>query len=739
MSWFFIVMLGLLLVLGVQNLVVGVSNDAVNFLNSALGSRIAPYWVVMAVASLGVVLGATFSNGMMGIAEKGILLPQYFSYRDLMFIFFGALVTNVLVLDGFNTYGLPTSTTVTFVFSLLGGTLASALMCNHSNGLAASRIIEYFNAVESRSIISELFWSVPTAFIGAALMQYLSRIIFGFNYQQNFKVWGPLWCAISISFIIYYLLFQGFGGASFATDESILFINKHAISILPFMGLAIFGLLYYLYNIKGVNILKIQILAGTFALAMAFAGNNLVNFIGISLCSIRGYNFFTSNPGLDMSVTSAGFLADPMKTPTVYLLTAGLFIVLTIWLSKKAKTVTHTELQLSRQASGYEIFKASFLSRVTVNASLTIGRWMRQLLPQKAAAFIDSRYQTKLTDLGHLSRPSFDPIRASVNLTVSTILISAATSRTIPISTTYITFMAAMGSSLADGAWNRENAGNRVSGVIYVFVGWLLTALLAFSIGFLVVLVMQKTGSIGVAILLAAGIAIMAYLHYKHKQFERLRDKEEKNLQFNTLLTNKRVGEQALTILNDTATQSRDIFQGLINTLAFGDRMQARKIKKETLQIHKNYEILRDNIENVVRHSPKDINGTGKIYVQTILGVGELSNIVRNIAVPCLEYAEQMHPSLNPAQLNELQAIFAQVSSFVGQLEPSPNLEKMLELGQQIEERIAENKQAQLNLIKTEGQSVKSGILYLKLLSMFQNFTEKTSEIAAMQSGLTIR
>ena len=509
--------------------------------------------------------------------------------------------------------------------------------------------------------------------------------------------------------------------------------------IVPVMGIAIFCILYYLYNVMGVNILKFQILAGTFALAMAFAGNNLVNFIGISLCSIRGFNFFSSNPSLDMSVTSAGFLADSMKTPTVYLLTAGLFIVLTIWLSRKAKTVTQTELQLSRQSEGYEIFKSSLLSKITVSTFVMLGNWMHSLLPDKVASFIDLRYQAKTSDNGLLSRPSFDPIRASVNLTVSTILISAATARMLPISTTYITFMAAMGSSLADGAWGRENAENRVSGVIYVFVGWLLTALIAFSIGFIFSMMMQKTGVGGVAGILVLGAAVTVYLNIRHKQFEKQRDKDEQSVGFNTILSNKRVGEQALAILYDTAIQSRDIFQGLINTLAFGDRMQVRKIRKETLQIHKNYEELRDNIENVVRHSPQDINGTGKIYVQTILGIGELSNIIRNIALPSLEYAEQINPSLNPGQLNELQTIFADVSSFVGFLEPCPNLDKMLEMSQEIEERIAENKQAQLNLIKTEGQSVKSGILYLKLLSMFQNFTEKTYEIAAMQSRLTVR
>jgi len=739
MSAFLIIVVGLLLVLGVINLVVGVSNDAINFLNSALGSRVAPYWVIMAVASIGVVMGATFSNGMMEVAQKGILLPQYFSFNSLLLIFLGAILTNVLVLDGFNTYGFPTSTTVTFVFSMLGGTLAAALMAKSGNGMIASRVIEYFNAKESKTIVSELFWSVPTAFLSALIIQFLSRILFGFDYQKHFKLWGPLWCTISIGFIIYYLVFQGFGGASFATESSVIWINKHARSIVPFMMIIIFGLLYYLYNYKQVNILKFQILAGTFALAMAFAGNNLVNFIGISLSSLRGYIFFAESPSLDTSVESAGFLFETERTPTVYLLTAGLFIVLTIWLSRKAKTVAQTELQLTRQSLGYERFSTSAISKYIVKYSIEGGTMVFQFLPAKLRSFIESRYQSSPSNLGHLSRPSFDPIRASVNLTVSTVIISLATMRTLPISTTYITFMAAMGSSLADGAWGKENAGNRISGVIYIFVGWLATSVFAFVSGFLFTMIMLKLGTIGILLLAVITVSVFIFFNYQHKKLEKKRENDEIALELNSMLSEKRVGEQATAILNETANQAKDVFQGMITAFAFGDKYQLKKVKKESNQIRKNYEVLRDNIENVFQHANHDLNGAANIYVQTILGIGELSNIIRNITLPSLEYTEHIHPSLNPAQLNELQTIFADVSNFINLLVSNRKLDKLSIICERIETQINENKQAQLNLIKTEGQNVKSGILYLKLLSMLQNFTEKAYEIAAMQAGITVR
>ena len=501
MDNYYIAVLAFLGCLAIFDLFVGVSNDAVNFLNSALGCRIAKFRTTMWVATFGVLLGATFSSGMMEIARSGVFHPQMFSFSEIMIIFFAVMIADVVLLDAFNSLGLPTSTTVSIVFELLGSAMAAAFFKLYMDGGSIEMVFDYINTSKALTIISAILVSVVVAFVSGAVIQYIMRLIFSFYFERMYYKIGAIFGGFCITAIMYFLVMKGAKGASFMQPEWIAWIdaNTRIILISLFVGLSVF--FQILIMAFKVNIFKIVILSGTFSLAFAFAGNDLVNFVGVPLAALDSWKIWSAagNPADDSFMMSG--LLNPVKTDTIFLVASGLVMTFTLWFSKKAHRVIQTSLNLSAQQSDHELFGSSLAGRVIVRTTMSLGSIVNQIIPGAVKKGLDSRFKHRRLARGEEPLP-FDYVRASVNLVLSAILIASATSLQLPLSTTYVTFMVAMGSSFADGAWDRETAVYRISGVLTVISGWFLTALTASTLAAVICLLMFFGGSV-VAFLLA--------------------------------------------------------------------------------------------------------------------------------------------------------------------------------------------------------------------------------------------
>ena len=476
MDIFLYTVLALLAALAICDLFVGVSNDAVNFLNSAVGSRTAPFWVILSVASAGVLLGATFSSGMMEIAKTGVFVPEMLTFKEVMVIFCAVIVTDVLLLNTFNSLGLPTSTTVSIVFELLGGTLAVACTKIWMSGAPFSELGSYVNSGKALAMIMGILVSVIIAFFAGLVIQYLLRLIFTFQYERIYRWVGGIFGAVSLTAILYFLVMKGAKGASFMQPEWVAWMDANTKEIL----LCVFAICFVLFQSAIIflraNIFPFIILSGTFALAFAFAGNDLVNFVGVPVAALDSFHLFTAQPGADPEVMTMGGLRDIKHTPTIILAGSGIVMCLTLWFSKKAHRVIRTAVNLSSATrGGKEQFGSSLPARVMVRSALRMNDVFHQLVPKSVFAALDTRFVKPRPKPGQIELP-FDELRASVNLVLAAALIASATSMKLPLSTTYVTFMVAMGSSLADRAWDRESAVYRISGVLTVITGWFLTA-----------------------------------------------------------------------------------------------------------------------------------------------------------------------------------------------------------------------------------------------------------------------
>lgn len=493
MESYFILILAFLALLAAFDLFVGVSNDAVNFLNSAIGSRIASFKTIMIVASLGVLIGATFSSGMMEIARSGVFNPQMFTFSEIIVIFFAVMVTDVLLLDIFNSFGLPTSTTVSIVFELLGGAVAAAAYKIWLQGDSFLTIASYINNEKALAIISGILVSVVVAFVAGTVVQYICRLIFTFDFDRVYRKIGGIFGGIALTSIFYFLVMKGLKGTSFMRKEYIDTIDAHTWPILISTFIVLTVLFQLLIKYKNTNIFRIIILSGTFALAFAFAGNDLVNFVGVPLAAYESYNSFIAS-GVAANLFTMESLKQAVQTPTIFLLLSGLIMVLTLWFSKKAHRVVQTSISLSSSTQGeQEQFGSSLPGRVIVRSALRFGTLVNQFMPAAIRKGIDSRMVKPQPVKGEMALP-FDYVRASVNLVVAAILIASATSLKLPLSTTYVTFMVAMGSSFADGAWDRESAVYRISGVLMVISGWFLTAFSAFTACLVIALIIFNFG-----------------------------------------------------------------------------------------------------------------------------------------------------------------------------------------------------------------------------------------------------
>lgn len=519
-----------LFLLAVFDLSVGVSNDAVNFLNSAIGSRAASFKRVMIVAAIGVFIGAAMSNGMMDIARHGIFRPENFSFYELICIFMAVMVTDIILIDIFNSLGMPTSTTVSMVFELFGATFVVSLikMAGDTTGLEFADLL---NTSKALSVILGIFLSVAIAFFFGAVVQFVSRTIFSFNYKSNLKWKIGLFGGICATAIVYFLLIKGAKGLSFMTPEVAAWIDGNTALIIG-SCLLVSTLLMQLLHILGVNVLKVIVLMGTFSLAMAFAGNDLVNFIGVPLSGLSSYQDYVANGGGDAHGFMMGSLNAPASTPLYFLIGAGMIMVVSLATSKKARKVTKTEIGLGSHGDGDEMFGSSRIARRLVRWTLSLIALVRRITPLGVRRWFNRRFNVDETIMDQGA--AFDLVRGSVNLVLAGALIALGTSMKLPLSTTFVTFMVAMGSSLADKAWTRESAVFRITGVISVVGGWFLTAGAAFIGAGLIVALMHWGG---IWAMFAFVVTTVAIIIRSNRRFKKKNAEESGDALFQSILS----------------------------------------------------------------------------------------------------------------------------------------------------------------------------------------------------------
>ena len=740
MENFYIILVVILFALAISDLIVGVSNDAVNFLNSAIGSKVAPRYIIMIIASVGILVGTTFSSGMMEVARKGIFHPDQFYFSEIMIIFLAVMLTDVVLLDVFNTLGLPTSTTVSIVFELLGSAVAVALVKINHLGQTAGDLALYINSGKALAIISGILLSVVVAFTVGALVMYITRLIFSFNHNRTIKKFGAIWGGIAITAITYFMLIKGAKGSSFLTEATTDWIknNSTLIILYSFIGWTI--VLQLLYWIIRLDILKMIVLVGTFALAMAFAGNDLVNFIGVPLAGLKSFQTFIADPGTDPDGLLMVALTGKSKANTFILLIAGMVMVITLWLSRKARKVTETEVNLSRQGSGSERFGSSMLSRTLVRAAVDISNAFEKITPNVlknsiSKRFDDTEYQKKLKKMK--DAPSFDMVRASVNLTVASILISFATSLKLPLSTTYVTFMVAMGSSLADKAWGRESAVYRITGVITVIGGWFMTAFTAFTVAFIIALVISWGGAIaiGAFVLIALYTVIRTHASFNKKEainnkIKRLSDEE---LHADNIMT--KCSLEVRNMLKAVVTVFSDTIEGITNE----DRKKLKNICKDVDDLNMESKHLKNNVHNTLSRLQEEEGETGHFYVQVIDYLREMAHALSFISNPSYDHVDNNHKPLLKAQIEELndlnKGIKELFEAIIDTIEKNnySNIPELIEQQQDILDKLKSGRKKQIKRIKNNEAGTRNSILYLGILNEIKNFLLQSINLVKAQ------
>jgi len=746
MVTFYLILIVVLFLLAISDLVVGVSNDAVNFLNSAVGSKSASFKVILGVAALGIIVGCTFSGGMMEVARKGIFHPEHFYFSELILLFLAVMVTDVILLDTFNTFGMPTSTTVSIVFELLGAAVALSIIkiYTHPDALGLG---EYINSGKALAIISGILLSVVVAFTAGVLVQYLTRLLFSFDYTKKLKYFGSLWGGLAIAAITYFLLVKGSKGASFMTSDlqSTIADNSFLIILVSFVVWTV--ILQILTLFTKLDILKLVVLVGTFSLAMAFAGNDLVNFIGVPLAGYNSYEIWMAAGGVEPEGLLMSELAGKVPTPTLFLLIAGVIMTITLWTSKKARSVVKTSLDLGRQYEGTERFESYAVSRNLVRNFSKMAIFTNNLLPDKMRKavmnqFDERPFTAKQASLG-AEAPSFDLLRASVTLVVASILITIGTNLKLPLSTTYVTFMVFMGTSLADGAWGRESAVYRVSGVLSVIGGWFFTAFAAFSVAFILANIFYFGGTIAIVIvLILAAVTVYRSHRYHDKRMEE-QLAFEKSLEEETLTKDKIVemsaqnltkilGEMSQIIDNTLVGLAKEDLPILGNTYQDFKKLerQADKIKKQASKAIDKIED--DQIEAIHMH----------MLVADYLK--EMTNNVKNIVKPSLDHVDNNHKPLIPSQLQELEIIQKNLKSRLNSVmaifnnSSAGGAEQLQEELQSFVRSIRSSRKNQIKRIKNHEIGTRNSILFLNHLAEFRNLAIFSNRIVTVLDELIL-
>ncbi len=740
MENFYLILVVILFALAISDLIVGVSNDAVNFLNSALGSKVAPRYVIMIIASVGIVVGTTFSSGMMEVARKGIFHPDQFVFAEIMIIFLAVMFTDIMLLDVFNTFGLPTSTTVSIVFEILGAAVAISLIKISSLGQDAGTLSQYINSASALAIITGILLSVFIAFSVGAIIQYITRFLFTFNYKRTYKYFGALWGGFAITAITYFILIKGAKGSSFITPENLEWIKANTMLIITgsFVGWTlILQVFYWLFKLDS---LKIIVLVGTFALAMAFAGNDLVNFIGVPLAGLKSFQVFQATPDADPSTLAMTALTAKVKSNTYLLLIAGLIMVITLWLSKKARSVTETEINLSRQSTGAERFGSTMFSRTLVRRAINISKTVDRITSPRVKRFIEKRFNPE--DYERLVRnrkdaPSFDLVRASVNLTVASVLIAFATSLKLPLSTTYVTFMVAMGSSLSDKAWGRESAVYRITGVITVIGGWFFTALTAFTVSFIIASIIHFGGIIAISVFAIIALLFIIKTHALHKK--RLSKQAAEKTMAEEELGEENIHQRCSSEVNRMLDSVIKVYNETIIGISKEDRKNLKKVCDLVEELNHEAKHLKNNVHNTLMQLQEDSAETGHYYVQVIDYLREMAHSLTFISNPSYEHIDNNHKPLIEEQIVELNKLKEEITLLFTQtmhtieFNEFDNVDNIINKQMEIFDIIKEDRKTQIKRIKKKDTGTRNSILYLGLLNESKNLLLHTINLLKSQ------
>lgn len=720
-----------LFVLAIFDLMVGVSNDAVNFLQSAIGAKVAKFKTILTIAAIGIFTGAAMSNGMMEVARNGVFHPSFFSFQDVMFIFLAVMASDIVLLDIFNTLGMPTSTTVSMVFELLGGTFALALM--KVAGDPSLHVADLMNTSKALTMIMAIFVSVAIAFVVGAFVQYISRTLFTFVYKNKSLKWKiGIFGGLAFTAIIYFMLIKGLGNVSFISDAAHEWINTHSWTICGICFVVTAVLSQVLFALK-VNVFKILVLTGTFALAMAFAGNDLVNFIGVPLAGYSSFQDYSANAGGD----AAGYMMDslngPAHTPVLFLIAAGLIMVISLATSKKAFNVVKTSVDLARQDAGDEMFGSSKMARVLVRFSTNTASALSELVPNGVKRWFAKRFDNENVVLPQGA--AFDEIRATVNLVVSSLLIALGTSLTLPLSTTYVTFVVAMGSSLADKAWGRESAVFRITGVISVIGGWFITAGAAFILCFLVALAMSLGGLTMASILIALSIVLLvrSNIKYKKKQAE-----EKGDVVFNQMITSEDNAE-TLRLLTQHIRQGQSQFLDFVNVNYLN--VTEGFISEDLSRLQKAESAMRKERQELKQRRRKEMLGLRRIDPGVAiekstwfhLGVNSCEDMLyslRRICDPCEEHIDNSFVPLEKDRIKEFLPLrdtllyLLKRAVVVISTENYTDSDKLREQCEEFKSCLSSTRQGQIERMQTSKENITVSYVYLNLL-------QETHEIAS--------
>jgi len=664
-SIYFLILIALI-GLAFADLIVGVSNDAVNFLNSAIGSKVLSFKTIMIVASIGIFIGCVFSSGMMEVARKGIFNPGEFMFSEIMIIFMAVMITDILLLDFFNTIGMPTSTTVSIVFELLGASVAMALIKIGVDNGSFSDLAIYINTSKATQIILGILLSVFVAFTVGAVVQWISRLLLSYDFKTKATWIGAVFGGIALTAISYFILMKGIKGTSYAGESfSIIggvtikdFLESNVISIIAYSSVFWSFLSYVLIHFFNVDIYKVIIGVGTFALALAFAGNDLVNFIGVPIAAWQSYEAWVAS-GVAANEFSMQVLATKVATPNFLLVIAGVVMVLTLWFSKKAQRVVKTELDLSNQGEVSERFNANFLSRFIVRVASNLSNLFSRMLPTSVNSAIEERFEIPeifTKKISQNNRPSFDVIRASVNLMVAGILISFATSYKLPLSTTYVTFMVAMGTSLSDRAWGSESAVYRVAGVLNVIAGWFGTALIAFTAAG-VIAYLINISELMIAVLLFFAILLLVRNYVKgNKEKEKENTVEEILVQAESSSLQGVINESAKNISKLTNRSSK-IFNNVIKGLSSHDLTELKKNKDQIAKLSKEVDNLKDKLFFFIRNLDESSLSASNFYINLLGSLQDITQSIEYISKISHKHINNNHRKLTLNQIRDLLAI----------------------------------------------------------------------------------
>lgn len=737
----YLFMLIALAVLALADLIVGVSNDAVNFLNSAIGSKALSFRVIMIVASIGVAAGAIFSSGLMEVARKGIFNPEMFVFSEIMVIFIAVMITDILLLDFFNTLGLPTSTTVSIVFELLGAAVAMALLKIYT-GDANEQLIAFINVTKATQIVLGIFLSIVFAFSIGAIVQYISRLFLSFQFQEKPKWMSALFGGMALTAITYFIIIKGIKGTPYAGETLPLlggmtlgeFAETELIKVSS-IGI-VFWTLISLIWVRFWDIYKMIIAVGTFSLALAFAGNDLVNFIGVPIAAWQSYQSWLAS-GIAPELFSMGGLAAKVATPTIFLFVAGLVMVLTLWTSTKAKKVVKTTIDLSRQDKTEERFESNALSRGLVNAFVRTTGVINRMIPAPIQNLITKQFTQPTLEEAVIKKgdlPAFDNVRASINLTVAAVLISIATSYKLPLSTTYVTFMVAMGTSLADRAWGSDSAVYRVAGVINVVGGWFLTAFIAFTACALLVTFIYFAKLVAIIILLILS-AIILYRNYIRSQKENKTLKEEDELYMTEAGSVQGLIAESAYNVSRMVSRANEIYKNTIHGLATENVDTLKKNKRSVKKLENEISTLRDQLYYFIKELDEDSVKASKFFIGLIDCLEDMCQSLELLNKKCQKHISNKHKKIKYTQIkalktieNELEDLFSEIR-FTFDLNDFDQIKDILPKKENLFNSINNCIQDQVSRTRTEESSPKNTTLFFGILSETKDLIGSTMNL----------